>query len=80
MSSFPPQVEPVRRERLTNPYATVDLGSPTTAAEPSAGADDGSSTRRQQERARLWLRYSANVNDPAAYQLPTREQAMLAAL
>lgn len=73
MSSFPPQVEPVRRERPADPYATVEWGAPTTS-------DDEASTRRQRERARLWLRYNANVNDPAAYQLPTRGQAMLAGL
>ncbi|GAB2819057.1 hypothetical protein GCM10022221_16210 [Actinocorallia aurea] len=72
-SSFPPQVAPVCRERLTDPYATVRLSTPSTS-------DDGASTRRQRERAWLRLRYNANVNDPAAYQLPTRGQAMLAAL
>ncbi|HEX4816465.1 MAG TPA: hypothetical protein VFV66_27305 [Nonomuraea sp.] len=62
--SSPPQTPPVRRTQLTDPYAIVDV----TAA-----------TDEQLARVRARLLFSTNVNDPAAFTLPSYEQAKLAA-
>ncbi|MEV5554769.1 hypothetical protein AB0L44_14050 [Nonomuraea wenchangensis] len=64
-SSFPPQAPPVHREQLIDPYTTIDL-QPSTPA--------------HQQRVQAWLLFAANTGDPAAFRLPSYEQAKLAAL
>ncbi|MEZ7129061.1 hypothetical protein ACBR40_27335 [Nonomuraea sp. AD125B] len=64
MSSFPPQTPPVRREQLANPYTTITL-------EPR--------TPEHLARVWVWLLYNAKTGDPAAYCLPSHQQAMLSA-
>jgi cyanobactin biosynthesis protein (PatB/AcyB/McaB family) len=65
MSLLPPQPPPVRRELLNDPYTTIAL-QPHTPAHLA--------------RVCEWLLYGANVNDPAAFQMPSYEQAKLSAL
>ncbi|MFG1616333.1 hypothetical protein ACGFI3_26530 [Nonomuraea wenchangensis] len=64
-SSFPPQAPPVQREQLIDPYTTIDLTPPTSA---------------HQQRVWQWLLFSANTGDPAAFRLPSYEEARLSAL
>ncbi|MER5625093.1 hypothetical protein ABT061_29065 [Streptosporangium sp. NPDC002544] len=59
-----PQVPPVCRAEPYDPYSTVDLAAATAA---------------QRERIRAHLLFSANTGDPAAYLLPSYEQAKLSA-
>ncbi|GAA3622881.1 hypothetical protein GCM10022419_130730 [Nonomuraea rosea] len=65
MSSFPPQVPPVRRDLPTDPSTTIALHPHTPG---------------HQRRVCEWLLYGANINDPAGYRLPSYEQAKLSAL
>lgn len=64
MTAFPPQAPPVHRRQVTPAHTTIDLDPRT---EPHL------------ERVRAWLRYNANINDPAAYCLPSSDQAGLSA-
>ncbi|MEV0151648.1 MULTISPECIES: hypothetical protein [unclassified Nonomuraea] len=65
MTAFPPQVPPVRRGLLIDPYTTIALHPRTPA---------------HLQRVHDWLLYGANTGDPAAYHLPSYEQAKLSAL
>ncbi|GAA2637861.1 hypothetical protein SMC26_23185 [Actinomadura fulvescens] len=64
MSLLPPQPPPVRRDLMIAPHTTISL-QPRTPTHLS--------------RARDRLLFNANINDPAAYNPPTYEQAKLSA-
>lgn len=60
----PPQAPPVHRTEPYDPYTTIDLNA---------------ATPQQRARIRDHLLFAANTGDPAAYRLPSYEQAKLSA-